>query len=206
MSHDDPEPDFIQVDEVIVPDREKKGPSRVGIKGAKRGGARAGASAQSASGQATAPEVPLSPIAKLLSFVLDECLVIPGTKIRVGLDPILGLIPGAGEAIASAAGAFIVGEAYRKGVSLKIVFQMAGNLLLNAGVGAIPGVGDAFSVFFKSNKRNYQILDDFLKNPPPMGKPRRLWPIVAGLGLLALSINVAVWLSVYFLITTLFNL
>lgn len=203
MSGSDSEPDFIEVDEVIVPEREKKGPNREGIKGSSHR-PKTGTNSEK-SGQATT-EVPLSPVAKLLSFVLDECFVIPGTKIRVGLDPILGLIPGAGEAIASAAGAFIVGEAYRKGVSLKIVTQMAGNLLLNAGVGAIPGVGDAFSVLFKSNKRNYKILDDFLKNPPPMGKPRRLWPIVLGLGLLALSINITIWLIVYFLITKLIDL
>ncbi|MCB1099296.1 MAG: DUF4112 domain-containing protein [Verrucomicrobiae bacterium] len=202
MKNSEPEPDFIEVDEVIMPDREGKGNTKSRIKGNAR---KDPVSGSSKSGQSNQPEIPRSPIAKLLSFILDEAFVIPGTKVRIGLDPILGLIPGGGEAIASIAGAFIIGEAYRKGVSIKTVGHMAGNLLLNAGVGAIPGLGDAFSIFFKSNKKNYQILDDFLKNPPPMGKPRRLWPIVVGLGLVALAINIAVWMTVYFLFSTLFN-
>ena len=203
MNKTDPEPDFIEVDEVIMPDREASGSTRSRIKGDARKGH---ASSSTKSGQSDPAEIPRSPIAKLLSYILDEAFVIPGTNIRIGLDPILGLIPGGGEAIASAAGAFIVGEAYRKGVSLKTVWQMAGNLLLNAGIGAVPVIGDTFSIFFRSNKRNYEILDSFLKNPPPMGKPRRLWPVVLGLGLLTLSINVAVWLAAYFVFSTLFNL
>lgn len=196
MSNNKPEPDFIEVDEVIMPDQDASSSTWSRMKGN---------TSSKKSGQSTPAAIPRSPIAKLLSYLLDEAFVIPGTNIRIGLDPILGLIPGGGEAIASVAGAFIVGEAYRKGVSLKTVAQMAGNLLLNAGVGAVPVIGDAFSMLFRSNKRNYEILDSFLKNPPPMGKPRRLWPVMLGLGLLALAINVAVWLTVYFVFSTLFN-
>ncbi|MDA0813657.1 MAG: DUF4112 domain-containing protein [Verrucomicrobia bacterium] len=195
MNNSNPKPDFIEVDEVIMPDRGASGPTRSRIRGDSGFGK---------SGQSSPGEIPRSPIAKLLSYLLDEALVIPGTNIRIGLDPILGLIPGGGEAIASVAGAFIVGEAYRKGVSLKTVGKMAGNLLMNAGIGAVPIIGDAFSIFFRSNKRNYEMLDSFLKNPPPMGKPRRLWPVVLGLGLFALTINVVVWLTVYFVFSTLF--
>ena len=191
MTDPESEAEFIEVDEVIVPDRAKIDRSH------RKKGAR-GRSPKSGQkeGQQDRLEVPRSPIAKLLAFVLDDCIVIPGTNIRIGLDPILGLIPGGGEAIASVAGSFIIGEAYRKGMSMKVVFRMVGNLLLNAGVGAIPGIGDAFSAIFKSNSRNYTILDDFLENPPPEGKRRRLWPIVLGIGLIALALNIGIWLLI----------
>ena len=139
-------------------------------------------------------EDPRSPFARLLSYVLDECIVVPGTRFRIGLDPILGLVPVGGETIASFAGAFIIGEAYKKGVSLKTIAGMTGNLLLNAGVGAIPGFGDAFSAVFKSNKKNYEILDAYLKDPPPAGKPRALWPLILVVGLSSVALNLGVFL------------
>jgi hypothetical protein len=168
----DQEAEFIDVDEVLPPGQEpkKKGPL----------------------GKDSPPKIPRSPVAKLVAYILDECITLPGTKFKIGLDPILGLIPGAGEAVASVAGAMIIGEAYKKGVSLKTVSQMSGNLLLNAGVGAIPGLGDIFSASFKSNKKNYEILDDYLNHPPPTGKARKLWPVVLFLGLTSLALNLGV--------------
>lgn len=194
MTDRGPDPEFIEVDEVIVPGRARS----AGSLG--RGGAGRSAPGEGPQHEGTdRPGLPRSPLAKLLSYILDDCIALPGTRLRIGLDPILGLIPAGGEAIASVAGAFIIGEAYRKGVSLKVIFRMGANLLLNAGVGAVPGLGDAFSAVFKSNVRNYRMLDDFLKNPPPGGRRRRIWPLVLGLGVCALALNIVVWMFLVWL-------
>ena len=76
----------------------------------------------------------------------------------MGLDPLIGLIPGVGDAVASAIGSFILLEALRAGAPRLLVIRMSGNLLLNAVVGAIPVAGDLFSVWFRSNAKNYALL------------------------------------------------
>ena len=96
---------------------------------------------------------------KRMSWLLDECIRIPGTQIRFGLDPILGLIPYGGETVASIFGAFILGDAGKKGLPMRTLAKMGGNMVINAVVGAIPGIGDLFSIWFKSNSRNYQMMN-----------------------------------------------
>ena len=89
-----------------------------------------------------------------VAWLLDECIRIPGTNIRFGLDPILGLIPGGGETVATLIGAVVLGNAGKRGVPYRTLFKMGGNMIFNAALGAIPGLGDLFSVWFKSNSRN----------------------------------------------------
>jgi len=95
---------------------------------------------------------------RLLAFILDDLIPIPGTKHRVGLDPIIGLIPGVGDTATAAFSSLILVRAVRLGVPRIVLARMAANLLLNALVGAIPGVGDLFSAWFKSNQKNYRLL------------------------------------------------
>lgn len=97
-------------------------------------------------------------LARILAWVLDDLIPIPGTKYRVGLDPIIGLIPGLGDTSASAIGTIILLQAFRKGVSKVVIARMAANVLINAIIGVIPGVGDFFSAAFKSNRRNFDLL------------------------------------------------
>ncbi len=89
---------------------------------------------------------------------MDDCFRIPGTNIRFGLDPILGLFPGVGDTVASLVGVAILGEGARRGLSRMALVTMALNIILNAAVGSIPIVGDAFSIWFKSNRRNHDLL------------------------------------------------
>ena len=103
-------------------------------------------------------------LSRRVSWVLDEFIRIPGTNIRFGLDPILGLIPYGGETAATMMGTTILGEAGKRGLPLRTLIKMSGNMLLNAAVGVIPFVGDLFSVWFKSNSRNYQLLNTFLES------------------------------------------
>ncbi len=98
----------------------------------------------------------------VVASLMDDFLRIPGTNIRFGLDPILVLVPGLGDTVASLIGLAIIGEASRRGVSRMALVTMALNILANAAVGAIPVVGDLFSVWFKSNRRNHDLLQKAL--------------------------------------------
>lgn len=94
----------------------------------------------------------------VVASLMDDFIRIPRTNIRFGLDPILGLFPGLGDMVASLVGVAIMGEASRCGVSRLALVTMALNILANAAVGSIPIVGDIFSLWFKSNRRNHDLL------------------------------------------------
>jgi hypothetical protein len=97
-------------------------------------------------------------ISKWVAYVLDDLIKIPGTNRRIGLDPILGLIPGAGDILSSAGGLTLLAAGAKRKVPMSVYLRMAANWALNAIVGAIPFVGDMFSFWFKSNKRNYALM------------------------------------------------
>lgn len=96
--------------------------------------------------------------ARILAWLLDDLFPIPGTDFRIGLDALVGLIPGVGDTSTSAVGSLIIWQAFRRRVPRIVIARMAVNLLINGLVGAVPGVGDLFSAWFKSNRRNYQLL------------------------------------------------
>lgn len=93
---------------------------------------------------------------------MDEFVRLPGTKLRFGLDPLIGLIPGLGDTASAVVSAFSLIYAARCGVPRVTLARMALNILINEVVGIVPAVGDAFSFWFKSNARNYQLLQEHL--------------------------------------------
>ncbi|GJL67227.1 MAG: hypothetical protein NPIRA05_21980 [Nitrospirales bacterium] len=106
-------------------------------------------------------------LADMISTILDSAFSIPGTTIRIGLDPLLGLIPGIGDYLSNLIGSSLLLLASRSGVPRIVIFRMAFNIFLNMIIGAIPVVGDLFSVWFKSNVRNAQLLHHYSQDPPP---------------------------------------
>lgn len=94
-----------------------------------------------------------------LARVMDNVFVIPGTNIRFGLDPIIGLIPGFGDTLGAAVSTMLLIQGGRMGVPKIVLARMALNVLINTAAGAIPVLGDAFSVYFKSNVRNLALLE-----------------------------------------------
>lgn len=98
-------------------------------------------------------------LARLLADILDRSIHIPGTDVRVGLDPIIGLIPGIGDAIASLAGSIILFVAAQMQVPKIVLVRMSVNVALNGIIGSIPLIGDLFSVWFQSNVKNVELLE-----------------------------------------------
>lgn len=100
--------------------------------------------------------------ARSLAKLMDSNFRIPVLGIRFGWDGLLGLIPGVGDLISAAVGAWIVATAYRAGVPNGALLLMAGNIAVDVGLGTLPVVGDLFDVYWKSNLRNVQLLEQHL--------------------------------------------
>ena len=90
--------------------------------------------------------------------LLDSAIVVPGIRLRIGADAILGLVPGFGDAAMGLVGAYLIYEAHRLGAPRAALMRMVANLVLDTAVGAIPVVGDVWDFFFRANDRNMQIL------------------------------------------------
>ena len=89
-----------------------------------------------------------------VTHALDDLIAVPGTPVRVGLDPIIGLIPVVGDVVSGIVGAWVIGEAARFGVPRIVLGRMVVNLAVDLAIGAIPLLGDLFGVAFRSNTRN----------------------------------------------------
>lgn len=90
--------------------------------------------------------------------VLDSAFVLPGTNQRIGIDAIIGLIPGLGDVLTTVLSSYIIWEARNLGVSRFALARMLANLGIHAAVGSVPFAGDLFDAFFRVNQRNMRIL------------------------------------------------
>lgn len=128
--------------------------------------------------------VPVDPRAarlRLLAKLLDEAVTIPGTRVGVGLDALIGLVPGVGDTAGLLLSAAIVMQAARLGVSVPVLARMVLNVAVDALVGAIPLAGDLFDVGWKANVRNVRLLQAALDEPGAARRSSAL--VVAGVGL-----------------------
>jgi hypothetical protein len=90
--------------------------------------------------------------------LLDSAFVIPGTRQRVGIDALIGLVPAVGDVLTTILSSYIIWEARNLGVSRFALARMIGNLGVHATIGSIPLAGDLFDAFFRVNQRNMRIL------------------------------------------------
>ena len=156
-------------------------------------------------GMGTARSLPRSADANRLRFVrfladlLDQRFTIPGTSIRVGLDPILGLIPGIGDALATMAGSIILVIAVQLNVPKIVLIRMGLNVASNALIGTIPVFGDIFSIWFRSNAKNVDLLERYAGS-----EARRSgledWLYVAGIIFAVVLIGFGIMLAIVWMI------
>lgn len=102
-----------------------------------------------------------------LAALLDARWKIPGTDIRFGLDSLIGLIPGIGDAATALISLYLMGEAKAAGASNKILGRMAVNVAVEFVVGLVPVVGDLFDIGWRANQRNMHLLRHEIAPPPP---------------------------------------
>ncbi len=143
-------------------------------------------------------------IAHGIAHLLDSSLTIPGTGLKIGLDPIIGLILGIGDLIANAVGSMLLFLATKAGVPKIVIFRMSLNICLNLVLGAIPVIGDVFSVWFKSNTRNAKLLDRYCQSKRYRAELTDwlyVGTIIGGIILTMIGILYSVWWLFSFLYT-----
>lgn len=137
----------------------------------------------------TPPGPSADEVRALVAFVdktawwLDDCLTIPGTRFRFGLDAIVGLIPLAGDALALGVSALTITRAARAGVPRGLLLKMGRNVVIDFAGGLLPGIGDVFDAVFKSHRRNFELLRKAyapMLAPTPPRRRAPLWLRLAG--------------------------
>lgn len=133
-----------------------------------------------------------------VTHALDELVAVPGTPVRVGLDPIIGLIPVVGDAVAALVGLWVIGEAARFGIPRIVLGRMVFNLGIDLAIGAIPLLGDLYDVAFRSNSRNLELFRRHALEPDASTRGEQtffvgLLLLVVGVLWLMLTVLGAVW-------------
>jgi len=131
-----------------------------------------------------------------LAVLLDNSIPIPGTGFRIGLEAILGLVPGAGDLVGGAFSLYILLQAARMGVPRSLLARMGWNLGIDVLVGSVPLLGDIFDAGFKANLRNLALLDRHVARPAETRRSSRRFVAIIGI-LLALCLIGAVVLTVW---------
>lgn len=101
---------------------------------------------------------------KRMGHLLDDAIRVPGTNATIGLDPILGIVPGVGDSVATLFSLYIVFEAFRTGVSRSTLLRMLAYIGVDAVVGSIPVVGTIFDAFWKANMWNARLLESHVES------------------------------------------
>jgi hypothetical protein len=110
----------------------------------------------------------------------------------VGIDPLLGLLPGVGDWMGWAAATHLVVAAARLGAPTPVILRMAGNALVDAVVGSIPILGDVFDLGWKANRRNLVLLERVVADPAATARASRLMVGTVLAGTLGVTVASAV--------------
>ncbi|HEU5088094.1 MAG TPA: DUF4112 domain-containing protein [Roseiflexaceae bacterium] len=139
---------------------------------------------------------------RTIATILDDAVRIPGTKIRFGLDPLLGLLPGGGDAVTGAVATYAIVLAARLGAPPAVIARLAMNVLVDVATGTIPLVGDLFDVGWKSNRKNVQLLERYQSEPQKVKASS--WVVVGVMLLLIVAAIVGVFVLTAWLLRAIF--
>ncbi len=128
-----------------------------------------------------------------LAWLLDSSIKIPGTNRTIGLDGIIGLIPGIGDAFAGMLSGYIIIKALLMGLPIFVIGQMVVNMVIEGVVGVIPFFGDIFDFIFKSNRRNVKLMRNYLEDPKETAE-RSASSVIGFLVVLFFVFLLSIWL------------
>ncbi|PSB21681.1 DUF4112 domain-containing protein [Phormidesmis priestleyi ULC007] len=131
-----------------------------------------------------------------IAHILDNAIPIPFTPYRVGIDPIVGLIPGGGDLVMAGFSVYIVWESARLGLPRSTVTQMVSNLVFDTLAGTVPVAGDLLDVTWKANSKNIRLLEAHLDSPQHQKKANQGFVLLLLFGFLLLVVSIAA-LSVF---------
>lgn len=145
-------------------------------------------------------------LSRQLAKVMDDAVTVPGTRIGLGLDAVIGLVPGIGDAVGSALSSVIVRDAIRARVPMVVLARMGWNLIVDALLGLVPGVGDVADVAHRANRKNLRLLIREVERQPLREPPGPAYlvgaialmtvPLLAGVAVAVLGIWLLVrWLT-----------
>ncbi|MGH7606973.1 MAG: DUF4112 domain-containing protein [Gemmatimonadales bacterium] len=117
---------------------------------------------------------------------MDAGIRVPGTRLRFGIDPLLGLVPGAGDTAGAVLALWIFAAAARAGASRATLARIAANIALDAGIGAVPFLGDMVDFAWKANLRNVALLERHLADAGGATAVDRRFIVLLGVGLATL--------------------
>lgn len=112
---------------------------------------------------ATSAPDPALKRAKTVGHLLDDAVRVPGTDIRFGLDPVVGILPVGGDLVAAIASLYIVFEAFRAGAPRRLLGKMLAFVAVDFVVGSVPVLGVVFDTFWKANEWNVSMLESYLE-------------------------------------------
>ena len=140
-------------------------------------------------------------LAERLVSLLDDRFRIPGTDLRFGLDPIIGILfPGIGDAVSGAGSIGLLTLAFRRGVPRVVMLRMILNVAIDTVAGALPVVGDIFDVAFKANRRNYELIREH-EAPGSKASFGDYVVVTLGVSVAVVSIIVPIVAAIYFGVT-----
>jgi hypothetical protein len=122
-----------------------------------------------------------------VGWLLDNSIPIPGTRFRLGIDQLIGLVPGIGDLIGGVLSLYIIVQASRMGVPRGLLARMGWNVAIDTLVGEVPILGDLFDIGFKANIRNLALLDGYLQRPAEVRRSSRRFVALLVLGLVVMT-------------------
>lgn len=132
---------------------------------------------------------------RLIARVWDDLIRIPVIGRRIGLDALVGLVPGVGDAAAAVVASWAVVVAYRLGAPGSVLVRMSGNIAIDTVIGAIPLLGDLFDIGWRAQRRNVQLLERWLETPHAVRRSSRALLLAIGAGAVAI-VAVTCWMAV----------
>lgn len=133
------------------------------------------------------PKLPayMSAVARLM----DSAVRVPGTRWRIGLDGVIGLIPGVGDTLGAAVSSVIIMQAALSGIPIWVLLRMVLNVAVEWAVGLIPLVGDLFDFAWKANSRNVMLYIDYFRDPHAIVRKSAVSIIFSSIAVLAVFIG-----------------